>query len=56
MNNVMMQNKNQRLKPLSLYELDLKEDLHAMLSADPRKLNEEIGEIEERARPESRKY
>ncbi len=33
-----MQNKKQRLKPLSLYGLDLKEALHAMLSVDPRKL------------------
>lgn len=44
--------KKQRLKPLSLYGLDLKEALHAMLSVDPRKLNEEIGKIEERLRPE----
>ncbi len=49
-----MQNKKQRLKPLSLYGLDLKEALHAMLSVDPRKLNKEIGRIEERLRPEPR--
>ncbi len=30
--------KKERLKPLSLYGLDLKEALHAMLSVDPRKL------------------
>jgi hypothetical protein len=30
--------KKDRLKPLSLYGLDLKEALHAMLSVDPRKL------------------
>lgn len=38
--------KKERLKPLSLYGLDLKEALHAMLSVDPRKLKleEEKGE------------
>jgi hypothetical protein len=30
--------KKDRLKPLSLYGLNLKEALHAMLSVDPRKL------------------
>jgi hypothetical protein len=30
--------KKERLKPLSLYGLELKEALHAMLSVDPRKL------------------
>ncbi len=30
--------KKERLKPLSLYGLDLREALHAMLSVDPRKL------------------
>jgi len=30
--------KKDRLKPLSLYGLDLKQALHAMLSVDPRKL------------------
>lgn len=33
-----MENK-ERLKPLSLYGLDLKEALHAMLSVDPRKID-----------------
>jgi hypothetical protein len=33
----------------------LKEALNAMLSVDPRKLNEEIGKIEERPHPEPRK-
>ena len=33
-----MQSKKERLKPLSLYGLDLKQALHAMLSVDPRKL------------------
>jgi hypothetical protein len=33
--------KRERLKPLSLYGLDLKEALHAMLSVDPRKLKPE---------------
>ena len=31
--------KKERLKPLSLYGMDLKEALHGMLSVDPRKLN-----------------
>jgi hypothetical protein len=46
--------KKERLKPLSLYGLDLREALHAMLSVDPRRLNEEIGKIEGQERPESR--
>ena len=33
--------KKERLKPLSLYGLDLREALHAMLSVDPRKLKPE---------------
>lgn len=54
--NCEMQNKKERLKPLSLYGLDLKQALHAMLSVDPRKLNLDLeGEkIEEQTRPESR--
>jgi hypothetical protein len=44
--------KKERLKPLSLYGLDLREALHAMLSVDPRRLNEEIGKIEEHQRQE----
>jgi hypothetical protein len=47
--------KKERLKPLSLYGLDLKEALHAMLLVDPRKLNMEIGKAEERGCPEPRK-
>lgn len=50
-----MQNKKERLKPLSLYGLDLKEALHAMLSVDPRKLNLEGEKTEEQARPEPEK-
>ncbi len=39
--------KKERLKPLSLYGLDLKEALHAMLSVDPRKLKSKEEEAEE---------
>jgi hypothetical protein len=48
-----MQNKRERLKPLSLYGLDLKEALHAMLSVDPRKL--ELMKGIEPKRPEVKK-
>ena len=43
--------KKERLKPLSLYGLDLKEALHAMLSVDPRKLKL----LEEKATEEQHK-
>ncbi|MGO9567010.1 MAG: hypothetical protein ACLP5H_05665 [Desulfomonilaceae bacterium] len=42
--------KKERLKPLSLYGLDLKEALHAMLSVDPRKLKL-LEEKDERQQP-----
>ncbi len=45
--------KKERLKPLSLYGLDLKEALHAMLSVDPRKLK--LKEEAAKERPESKK-
>jgi hypothetical protein len=44
-----------RIKPLSLFGPDLREALHAMHSIDPRKLHEETGKIEERARTEPKK-
>ncbi len=50
-----MQNKKERLKPLSLYGLDLKEALHAMLSVDPRKLCLGEEKSEERIREGVRK-
>lgn len=43
--------KKERLKPLSLYGLDLKEALHAMLSVDPRKLKLEEEKTEESSHP-----
>jgi hypothetical protein len=48
--------KKERLKRLSLYGLDLREALHAMLSVDPRKLKflQEMSK-EERPRPKPKK-
>ncbi len=47
--------KKHRLKPLSLYGLDLKGALHVMLSVDPRKLKLQEEETEEPSKEESKK-
>jgi len=47
--------KKPRLKPLSLYGLDLKQALHAMLSVNPRKLTSGMEKTEERPRSDGAK-
>ncbi len=47
--------KKERLKRLSLYGMDLREALHAMLSVDPRKLKLRAEAKEERPKPKNGK-